>query len=192
MYPGATGNLVRDIQRRLVWAGISAPQNGIIDMQTLIAARTFEAKQDLPVQDPITLAMYNKLLGATWRGAHPPAVCLSGAVICVDMSQRLLRYFVNGHLKEQFDARFGDENNPTRQGTFYVYWKDATHVSSIYHTPMPWAMFFNGGEAVHYSKYFAAVGYAGHSHGCVNLRDLAGATRLFNEVAMGTKVVVYG
>ena len=32
---------------------------------------------------------------------------------------------------------------------------------------MPFAMFFSGGQAVHYSPDFAAVGYAGASHGCV-------------------------
>jgi lipoprotein-anchoring transpeptidase ErfK/SrfK len=168
------------------------PQNGIIDMYTLIAARAFELKQQLPVQDPITLATYQRLVGVTWRGAHVPAICTApGAVICVDKSQRLLRYFVNGRLTEQFDARFGDESHPTVEGVFSVYWKSRDHVSSIYHTPMPFALFFAGGEAVHYSQYFAAVGYDGHSHGCVNVRDYAGAARLFDEVAVGTRVVVY-
>ena len=45
---------------------------------------------------------------------------------------------------------------------------------------MPFAMFFSGGQAVHYSPDFAATGYAGASHGCVNIRDydaIAGLVR---------------
>ena len=44
----------------------------------------------------------------------------------------------------------------------------------LYGSAMPYAMFFSGGQAVHYSSDFAARGYAGASHGCVNVRDHAG------------------
>jgi lipoprotein-anchoring transpeptidase ErfK/SrfK len=56
---------------------------------------------------------------------------------------------------------------------------------------MPFAMFFSGGQAVHYSPDFAAVGYSGASHGCVNTRDYDGIAALFDLVAIGDKVVVY-
>jgi hypothetical protein len=52
-------------------------------------------------------------------------------------------------------------------------------------------MFFSGGQAVHYSPDFAATGYNGASHGCVNVRDYAGIAALFDEVALGDQVVVY-
>ena len=47
-------------------------------------------------------------------------------------------------------------------------------VSTLYKTPMPWAMTFSGGQAVHYSPDFAARGYNGASHGCVNVRNYDG------------------
>ena len=47
---------------------------------------------------------------------------------------------------------------------------------------MPFAMFFSGGQAVHYSPDFAAVGYNGASHGCVNVRDYDGIAWLFDQV----------
>ena len=56
---------------------------------------------------------------------------------------------------------------------------------------MPFAMFFSGGQAVHYSSDFAARGYAGASHGCVNVRDHAGVSWLFDQVNIGDKVVIY-
>jgi lipoprotein-anchoring transpeptidase ErfK/SrfK len=64
-------------------------------------------------------------------------------------------------------------------------------VSSLYDTPMPFAMFFSGGQAVHYSADFAAVGYNGASHGCVNVRDYDAVAWLFDQVQVGDKVVVY-
>ena len=52
-------------------------------------------------------------------------------------------------------------------------------------------MFFSGGQAVHYSSDFAARGYSGASHGCVNVRDYDALASLFDQVAVGDKVVVY-
>ena len=45
--------------------------------------------------------------------------------------------------------------------------------------------------AVYYSRSLARDGYAGHSHGCVNVRDEAAAAWLFDHVPVGTPVVVY-
>jgi lipoprotein-anchoring transpeptidase ErfK/SrfK len=64
-------------------------------------------------------------------------------------------------------------------------------VSKLYDSAMPFAMFFSGGQAVHYSSDFAARGYSGASHGCVNVRDYAGIKWLFDQVKVGDKVVVY-
>jgi lipoprotein-anchoring transpeptidase ErfK/SrfK len=52
-------------------------------------------------------------------------------------------------------------------------------------------MFFSGGQAVHYSPDFAATGYNGASHGCVNVRDYDGMVALFDQVRVGDKVIVY-
>jgi lipoprotein-anchoring transpeptidase ErfK/SrfK len=72
-----------------------------------------------------------------------------------------------------------------------VFSKSRDHVSSLYNTSMPYAMFFSGGQAVHYSPDFAANGYNGASHGCVNVRDLAAIQSLFGQVRVGDRVVVY-
>lgn len=44
---------------------------------------------------------------------------------------------------------------------------------------------------MHCSADFAATGYAGASHGCVNVRDLPGITWLVDLVRVGDAVVVY-
>lgn len=56
---------------------------------------------------------------------------------------------------------------------------------------MPFAMCFSGGQAVHYSPDFAANGYDGASHGCVNVSDHSTIAALFDQVPLGTHVVVH-
>ena len=98
--------------------------------------------------------------------------CLTkGRVLCINKKTRKLVYVVNGKAVQVADARFGARKTPTRNGTFKVYRKSKNHVSSLYHSKMPYAMFFSGGQAVHYSSDFKARGYNGASHGCVNIRD---------------------
>ena len=79
----------------------------------------------------------------------------------------------------------------TGDGVFTINRKSRDHVSSLYRTWMPFAMFFNGGEAVHYSPYFAQDGYNGGSHGCIGVRDIKMAAWLFDRVPMGSRVYVY-
>jgi lipoprotein-anchoring transpeptidase ErfK/SrfK len=79
----------------------------------------------------------------------------------------------------------------TREGTFKVRWKSRHHVSSQFHSSMPYAMFFSGGQAVHYSPDFARVGYNGCSHGCVNIRSRSTIAWIFDQIRVGDRVYVY-
>ncbi|MFG1910828.1 L,D-transpeptidase [Kribbella sp. NPDC048928] len=118
--------------------------------------------------------------------------CMSkGRVLCINKKSRKLVYLVNGKPIQVMDVRFGASKTPTRNGVFKVYRKSKNHVSSLYHSKMPYAMFFSGGQAVHYSSDFAARGYNGASHGCVNVRDKKKVAWVFARVHVGDKVVVY-
>lgn len=123
--------------------------------------------------------------------AKPDPRCMTGRVVCISKTSRTLTWMIDGKALMTTDVRFGSQFTPTREGVFSVYWKSRHHVSTIYHTPMPYAMFFSGGQAVHYSADFAARGYAGASHGCVNVRDEGKIASLFAQVRNGDKVVVY-
>ena len=111
--------------------------------------------------------------------------------MCVDKTSRSLRWVVDGAVLKTVEVRFGSDELPTREGAFTVFRKSRDHVSSLYDTSMPFAMFFSGGQAVHYSPDFAANGYNGASHGCVNVRDRAVVAWLFDQVRLGDKVIVY-
>lgn len=206
--PGDTGPQVRELQARLrqiAWyAGRVTDTYGEV---TTAAVKGFQAKRGLPetgsvdratldrlramTHKPTRAELENKISDGTWTDAPLDARCQTGRVMCVDKTSRTIRWVVDGEVKTTMAVRFGSSYTPTREGLFHVQSKSRDHVSSLYDTPMPFAMFFSRGQAVHYSPDFAARGYNGASHGCVNVRDYEGVKALFDQVRVGDKVVVY-
>jgi peptidoglycan hydrolase-like protein with peptidoglycan-binding domain len=203
---GDHGNGVRDVQARLRQiAWYFGDVTGSYDAKTAEAVKGFQAKRAIPVTGevdhrtldrlnamtttPTSAELHNKLPSP---GKLDPR-CVTGRAMCIDKTTSTLRWVVDGHVLLTMDARFGStvSNTPTREGLFHVWLKDATHVSHMFGSAMPYSMFFSRGQAVHYSSDFAAVGYAGASHGCVNIRDYDGIKWLFSQVRLGDKVVVY-
>jgi len=189
---GWKGPIVTLVQKRLVWTGLQLKVTGVYNPATVTAVKKFQVKQLLSSNGRVDRTTFTRLAQVTRRGARLDPRC-SGAVhiLCIDKSQKVLRYLVHGRLVTLLDVRFGSPALPTREGVFDVYAKSRFHVSTLYHTPMPYALFFSGGQAVDYSMFFHAVGYAGASHGCVNVRDESAMATLFDEVPIGTKVVIY-
>lgn len=203
--PGDRGPGVRRLQARLVqldW--LQADPSGRYGALTTEAVRGFQTKRKFRVTGAVdrrTLRRLREMTTTPTRaelrggGSNRPgpldARCRSGRAICVDKTSRTVRWVVGGEVLKTVDARFGGSGTPTREGAFTVRSKSRDHVSSLYDTSMPFAMFFSGGQAVHYSPDFAAVGYAGASHGCVNVRDHDAIAWLFDQVRVGDPVVVY-
>lgn len=133
------------------------------------------------------------LVTASPAEARPkmPRACYSGKIICIDKSSRTLRLLTNGHTIVRMPVRFGAASTPTRNGMFRIYYKDADHVSRLFGSAMPYSMFFSGGQAIHYSSDFARRGYAGASHGCVNVRDYGKIQTLYRNAPTGTRVYIY-
>jgi peptidoglycan hydrolase-like protein with peptidoglycan-binding domain len=206
--PGDVGPAVREIQARLRQIGWFA--GDVTDFYgdiTRAAVAGFQTKRGLPSTGSFDSVTLERLEGMTSEPTadelanvepEPPAPeaasldprCLSGRVLCVDKSTSTLRWVVDGDVQLTLDARFGGNGYTTREGEYDVYRMSRDHVSSLYDTSMPFAMFFSGGQAVHYSPDFAATGYAGASHGCVNIRDYESIAWLFDQVRIGDKVVV--
>lgn len=203
---GDSGTRVRELQARLGQLGLfSRHPTGYYGTVTQHAVSDFQERHGLERTGSVSKTVWNRLTAVTRTPTHKelyPAVaakpagrldprCLTGRAMCVSKTTRTLSWVVNGKVLATMDVRFGSQYTPTREGLFHVTFKSRHHVSTIYHTAMPYAMFFSGGQAVHYSADFAARGYAGASHGCVNVRDKAAIARLFDEVKVGDKVVVY-
>ncbi len=192
LHPADHGALVALVQQRLAWLGYPVPRTRVMDRATLAAVRTFRVKFGLGRSDVVTGHVWSVLNRINRNHGVLPSACRAVAIaLCVDKTQKSLRLVRHGVVVLTVDARFGGPATPTREGVFRVFSKSRDHVSSEFHTPMPFAMFFSGGQAVHYSPFFHRDGYAGHSHGCVNLRDRAVAALLFSTVPYGTRVVVY-
>lgn len=119
--------------------------------------------------------------------------CLTGRVICASVQERKIRYYEYGKLLHTLDARYGRIGYETRSGNFLIFRKKVDVVSNIYHTPMPYSIFFSGGQAVHFSASFATVGWNfPGSFGCINIRDKATLIKIFTRVRPGIdRVVVY-
>lgn len=203
---GATGDKVRDLQARLKQVDwYEKLVDGTYGADTVTAVKGFQDKRSIPVTGEVDQRTMDRLYAMTSTPTveqltnKPPKKvigaidqrCMTGRVLCINKSSNKLNWVVDGQVLKTLDVRFGSELTPTREGVFTLYWKSRNHVSSIYHTPMPYAMFFSGGQAVHYSSDFAARGYNGASHGCVNVRDKAGVIWVFDQSREGDKVVVY-
>lgn len=206
MRSGSSGDRVRELQARLKQiAWFSGSVTGTYGSVTGAAVRGFQGKRAIPVTGEVDQRTWDRLTAMTRtptsdqlhnRTPKPSASgldsrCLTGRALCVSKSTNTLVWVVDGHEQLRTDVRFGSAELPTREGAFQVGWKSRYHVSTIYHTSMPYAMFFSGGQAVHYSPDFAARGYNGASHGCVNVRSMSAIQTLFAQVRVGDKVIVY-
>jgi peptidoglycan hydrolase-like protein with peptidoglycan-binding domain len=192
---GAAGWRVRHVQERLTWLGYDIVEGNLTNERmgesTTAAVKRFQSKfgfRPTGVVGPGTYGLLNEIAGKVGR---LPAGCMGDRAICIDKAQRLVRLVEKDEVVLTLDARFGFVGAETREGTFRIERKSRDHTSSLYRTWMPFALFFSGGQAVHYSPYFARDGYNGGSHGCVNLRDFDRARWLFDQVAVGTRVHVY-
>lgn len=212
---GSHGKKVRNLKARLVQRKLmKLPFTDAYRSGTVKAVRAFQTQRGIKASGRVDRRTWRALLARTHTptafersGKLPPpprvpgswtnplgkldSRCTTGLALCIDKRSRTLQWVVNGKVKLGLDVRFGGPATPTREGQFSVFRKSRNHVSSIYHTPMPFSMFFSGGQAVHFSSDFTARGYAGASHGCVNVRDYNGLGRLFDQVPLGTKVIVY-
>lgn len=206
---GDSGDNVKDLQARLKQIGWYDPLiDGSYGETTVNGVRGFQKKREIPVTGEVDQRTLDRLNAMTRKPTQDELNnvvptksptgemtlddrCLTGRVLCVSKAQRKLAWVIDGQIQMTMAVRFGSELTPTRNGVFSVGWKSKDHVSTLYDTPMPYAMFFSGGQAIHYSADFAANGYNGASHGCVNVRDKAAIASLFDQVTVGDKVVVY-
>ncbi|MDN5803376.1 MAG: peptidoglycan-binding protein [Microlunatus sp.] len=211
MKSGNSGDRVRGLQARLKQIGwFSGKVTGSYGSVTVSSVKAFQGKREIPVTGEVDQRTWDRLTAMTRTPSNDElhnrtpkkkatkasvagldSRCLTGRAMCVSKSSNSLVWVIDGKPQLRMDVRFGSQELPTREGAFSVGWKSRHHVSTLYHTKMPYAMFFSGGQAIHYSPDFAARGYNGASHGCVNVRNLSGIQQLFNQARVGDKVIVY-
>jgi hypothetical protein len=204
---GQTGHHIVALQRRLRAAKVLETKHitGTFDDRTESAVKRFQRQVGLEPVGKVGERTWNLLVARTGKilikkpfkwppknAVDLPSRCeTSGRVLCIDKSKRKLYYVKAGKIIKTADARFGCPGMRTREGTFKVRWKSRNHFSRTFNSSMPYAMFFSGGQAVHYSPDFARVGYNGCSHGCVNIRARSTVRWIFDQIRAGDRVYVY-
>ncbi len=118
--------------------------------------------------------------------------------IGVFLDAQVVKAFKDGEVVKTFDCVTGDGGNPTKPGEFKISRKNRFHTSSQFGVKMDFAMFFDGGKALH--QYHGIVplpvirflksgsDFFG-SHGCVRLEQ-SNADAMFNFAEIGTRVTV--
>jgi len=115
------------------------------------------------------------------------AECPRTAVACADLDDQVTWLQSGDHITYgPVRMEPGRAGQPTPRGTFHVAWKAGPHyVSTSYHVPIPYAVFFAaGGVAFHAGSLTAS------SHGCIHL-TLAAARHYHEHLAIGAEVVVF-
>jgi lipoprotein-anchoring transpeptidase ErfK/SrfK len=126
------------------------------------------------------------LAGTAGASAAPSgAPCISAARACVDLSTQQAWLMRDGTvIYGPVPVATGKASAPTAPGTFHVFWKDLHHRSSLFHNaPMPYSVFFNGGDAFHEDSVTV------RSNGCVHLTHSAAQT-FYNTLHVGDVVQV--
>jgi hypothetical protein len=103
----------------------------------------------------------------------------------VSLSRQEMTFFAQmadaRQLKFTWPISSGRKGFETPTGQYKPLWADAEHRSSIYEdAPMPYAVFFTGGYAIHGTTEVRNLGRPA-SHGCVRL-DPANAQIFYNAV----------
>jgi hypothetical protein len=111
-------------------------------------------------------------------------------VVCVDLKSQTVWIAKRGVTTwGPYAIRSGRDGYETRTGSFHVQSKDIDHVSSIFGSPMPYAMFFSGGQAFHISDRYLYDPLG--SHGCVHILPNV-AKDMWDQVKVGTAVQLFG
>ena len=94
----------------------------------------------------------------------------------VNIASQTMSVFVDGELTYKWRVSTARRGYATPRGSFRAQWLDPMHYSSIYeNAPMPHAVFFKGGYAIHGSYETRLLGHPA-SHGCVRLAPGNAAT----------------
>jgi peptidoglycan hydrolase-like protein with peptidoglycan-binding domain len=188
---GDNGLPVRFVQQRLTTAGIEVTDDGNFNDDTAAAVERLQEKFQLTQTGRVNRYTLDLLMRITERGPALPVECSQGVVLCIDKTQKVIRVVVDSNVRQVLDARFGALDAATEDGLFDVYDKRADDFSTDFGVPMQYSLYFAGGQAVHFSEFFARDGYSGASAGCVNTRDLEATKQMFDQVPRGAKVFIY-
>ena len=174
------------------WQGGHHPQKNAPSrvVQPALAGRANTRAAAIGVPSPEPRATSD----ATAPGTPPPSPrirssCPAAATACVDLNDDLTWLQSDGHITYgpvSMEPGPPGTRQATPRGTFHVQWRaGANYISTEYHVPIPYAVFFApGGVAFHGGSLDTP------SHGCVHL-DIGSARYYHDHLPTGAEVVVF-
>ncbi len=186
---------VRELQYRLIWAGfLKVSPTGNFGTMTRTAVKRYQRSVGLKVSGVATHRTWEHLLPDTLRrkGAIPKRCKTIGWHACYDRAAHQVTLWHKGKIVNTWLVRGGSYSTPTRTGNTVVYKRDIDHKSGLFDdAPMPYAQFFDGGQAFHGSRFMIDP-FVEHSHGCINMyvEDARQLWRLTSTKRLN--VTVYG
>ncbi len=184
-----TGPYQREMEEYL-----GRPVDGTQSPEDCAAIRAFQESEAISPADGYANLVTYRVMTAVRARDNPNAdgKCpyRSYLLTCVDLDRQLL--WVQRGDEVVFDpvpVRTGRDGEETRTGWHLIYWRSKDHVSTLYDTPMPYAQFFDGGQALHGRPDDLFDG--GGSAGCVNLR-LGDAAQLWELLDIDDALYIWG
>ncbi|MGL4396319.1 MAG: L,D-transpeptidase [Hyphomicrobium sp.] len=102
--------------------------------------------------------------------------------VIVDLGSQTMNVYVNGYHEHAWPVSSGARGHATPAGNYRVRRMERVWYSTIYdNAPMPHAIFFRGGYAIHGTNHVGRLGRPA-SHGCIRLAP-SHAARLYSLVA---------
>ena len=173
------------------WQGGHPPGNAVsrvtqptLAEQGAVRAAAIGVPSPRPRTTPDTAATGTLTLSPRARSSCPAA-----ATACVDLNDHLTWLQSDGRITYgpvSMEPGPPGTRQATPRGTFHVQWKaGANYISTEYHVPIPYAVFFApGGVAFHGGSLTTP------SHGCVHL-DTGSARYYHDHLPTGAEVVVF-
>jgi len=110
-----------------------------------------------------------------------PSLANAGVVAKVDVKRQTMSVYVDGQLKHEWPVSTARKGYVTPGGKYRPERLERMWYSKKYdNAPMPYAVFYNGGYAIHGTQATRGLGRPA-SHGCVRLRT-DNAARFYNLV----------
>jgi len=178
---GASGPLVKLLQRSLARLHYAVPTGGFYDAATGRAVMAFRKVNGMPWRYDADRRVIAKAVSGkgAFKVRHPDA----GRHVEADISRQVLALIDGRKVVATYHTSSGAPATPTVIGTFRVYLKTpGTNAKGMVHSS-----YFIRGYAIH--GYFDVPAFNA-SHGCLRI-PIPDASRVFNWLHIGDRVIVY-
>jgi lipoprotein-anchoring transpeptidase ErfK/SrfK len=178
---GASGAIVRLLQRGLRRLHYAVPRNGRFDDATGRAVMAFRKVNGMSRRYDADRAVIAKVLAG--KGAFKPRHPDAGRHVEADISRQVLALIEGGKVVATYHTSSGAPATPTVIGDFRVYLKTpGTNAKGMVHSS-----YFIRGYAIH---GYVDVPAFNASHGCLRV-PIPDAWRIFSWLHVGDRVIVY-